>query len=72
MTCKEISVADWNKLSFSTGNYFANGCLFDEKTDNLVAFSWYEDELHEVGKYYQVVNEPAEPHNNSGGLLQDS
>ena len=26
-----------------------------KKTDNLIAFGWYEDELHEVGKYYKVV-----------------
>ena len=52
----EITVAAWNKIAMSKGVYFCNGCLFDEKTDNVIAFSWYEDELHEVGKYYKVVS----------------
>lgn len=36
--------------------------MLDEKTDNLIAFSWYEDELHEVGKYYKVVDKFIIPH----------
>ena len=43
MTCKEITVAEWNELDHREDTYFANGCIFDEKTDNLIAFSWYED-----------------------------
>lgn len=48
MKVKEISVNDWDNLNFSEDTYFCNGCVFDEKTDNLIAFSWYENELHEV------------------------
>lgn len=55
MTCKEITVAEWNELNYREDTYFANGCVFDEKTDNLIAFSWYEDELHEASKYYKIV-----------------
>jgi hypothetical protein len=54
MTVTEITVEEWNKFNYEFGTYFCNGCIFDEKTDNLIAFSWYEDELHEVGKYYKV------------------
>ena len=52
----EITVAAWNEIAMSKGVYFCNGCLFDEKTDNLIAFGWYEDELHEVDKFYKVVS----------------
>ena len=62
MTCKEITVAEWNELNFNSNTYFVNGCVFDELTDNLIAFSWYEDELHEVGKYYKIVEKFIIPH----------
>ena len=62
MTCKEITVAEWNELDYREDTYFANGCVFDEKTDNLIAFSWYEDELHEAGKYYKLVDKFIIPH----------
>ena len=52
----EITVAEWNELNYRENTYFANGCVFDERTDNLIAFGWYEDELHEVGKFYKVVS----------------
>lgn len=53
----EITVNEWNELNFNSDNYFANGCVFDEETDNLIAFSWYEDALHEAGKFYKVIKE---------------
>lgn len=52
----EITVNEWNKLNFDSKNYFSNGCVFDEETDNLIAFSFYEDAYHEAGKFYKVVN----------------
>ena len=53
----EITVQEWDELNFSSENYFANGCVFEESTDNLIAFSWYEDSYHKAGKYYKVVKE---------------
>lgn len=53
----EITVNEWNELNFNSDNYFANGCVFNEETDNLIAFSWYEDALHEAGKFYKVIKE---------------
>ena len=62
MRCKEIKLKEWNELNYREDTYFANGCIFDEKTDNLIAFGWYEDELHEVSKYYKVIKEFDIPH----------
>ena len=62
MKLVEITVQEWNELNFNSEHYFANGCVFDERTDNLIAFGWYEDELHEVGKYYKVVDKFIIPH----------
>ena len=53
----EITVQEWNELNYRKDTYFCNGCVFDEKTDNLLAFSYYEDELHEADKFYKVVTE---------------
>ena len=53
----EITVQEWNELNYRKDTYFCNGCVFDEKTDNLLAFGYYEDELHEAGKFYKVVVE---------------
>ena len=55
MQVVEITVNEWNELNYNSDNYFANGCVFDEATDNLIAFPVYEDGLHEAGKYYKVV-----------------
>ncbi len=57
MKVKEISVNDWDNLNFLEDTYFCNGCVFDEKTDNLIAFSWYENELHEVRKYFEIIKD---------------
>ena len=57
MKLVEITVQEWNELNFNSDHYFANGCVFEESTDNLVAFSYYEDAYHEAGKYYKVVKE---------------
>lgn len=51
----EITLDEWNRLNMSEDTYFANGCLFDEKTDNLVAFAHYEDQFHEAGKWYKII-----------------
>ena len=53
----EITEAEWNQLNYQNNTYFCNGCVFDEETDNLIAFSWYEDALHEASKYYKTVKE---------------
>lgn len=55
MQVVEITVNEWNELNYNSDNYFANGCVFDEATDNLIAFPVYEDGLHKAGKYYKVV-----------------
>lgn len=55
MKAVEITLGEWNKLNMSEDTYFVNGCLFDQTTDNLVAFAYYEDQYHEVGKYYKVT-----------------
>ena len=57
MKIVEITVAEWDELNFNLDNYFANGCVFNEETDNLIAFSWYEDALHEAKKYFKVIQE---------------
>ena len=51
----EITNAEWNQLNLRQDTYFCNGCVFDEETDNLIAFSWYEDAMHEADKFYKVV-----------------
>lgn len=55
MQIVEITVQEWNELNYSKDNYFCNGCVFNKKTDNLIAFGHYEDELHEAGKFYKIV-----------------
>ena len=37
----EITEAEYNRLGDPLNTYFSNGCIFDEETDNLIAFSWY-------------------------------
>lgn len=56
MKIEEITEAEYKAL-FNRNEecYFANGCIFDEETDNLIAFGWYEDALHEASKFYKVV-----------------
>ena len=54
---KEITLGEWNKILFTDGYYFCNGCIFEKKLDNLVAFSLYEDALHVSGRFYRVVKE---------------
>ena len=55
MKLEEITVAEWNQLDSQSNTYFCNGCIFDEETDNLIAFGEYEDALREVERYYKVV-----------------
>lgn len=56
MICKEITVSEWNELNFREDTYFVNGCLFDKKKDNLIAFCWHKDEMHESGKCYKIID----------------
>lgn len=58
MKLKEITVKEFNRLCVCGDKgetYFANGCIFDEETDNLIAFCWYASATEEASKYYKVV-----------------
>ena len=58
MKLQEITEAEYNRLGYLPKNtYFSNGCIFDEETDNLIAFSWYASATEEASKYYKVVEE---------------
>ena len=46
-----------NDLNFRSYTYFANGCLFEENTDNLIAFPVYDSATEERVKYLMVVKE---------------
>lgn len=50
----EITVAEWNKLNLQQNTYFINGCLFDEVTDNLIAFARYRSGTQRPDKYFKV------------------
>lgn len=53
----EITEAEYNRLGDPFNTYFSNGCIFDEETDNLLAFSWYPSATEAASKYYKVVEE---------------
>lgn len=57
MTLKKITKEEFEKLQYNwQKNYFANGAIWDEKTDNLIAFPKYtqiEDE--EVEEFYKII-----------------
>ena len=55
MSVVEITGEEFGKLCERADIYFANGCLFDEETDNLVAFERYESGFSYPDKYYKVV-----------------
>lgn len=57
MELVEITEKEWNEIDTQNGSYFSNGCIFDEETDNLVAFSWYASATEAASKYYKVVEE---------------
>ncbi len=58
MKIQEITVAEFNRLCVNGDRtYFCNGCIFDEETDNLIAFSWYASATEEASKWYKVVEE---------------
>jgi hypothetical protein len=57
MKLKEITLDEFNRLSPGNNTYFSNGCIFDEETDNLIAFSWYPSATEVASKYYKVVEE---------------
>lgn len=44
MTFKQITKTEYDELSNKETTYFVNGCIFDEETDNLLAFEKLEDE----------------------------
>lgn len=54
----EITEAEFNSLCPDNDKtYFSNGCIFDEETDNLIAFSWYASATEAASKWYKVVEE---------------
>lgn len=53
----EITESKFEELCNSSSNYFCNGCIFDEDTDNLVAFPWYPSIHEEPSKYFMLVEE---------------
>ena len=55
MELKKLTIPEWNELNFRSDTYFANGCLFEENTDNLIAFPVYDSGMEEPVKYMMVV-----------------
>ena len=53
----ELTIPEMNDLNFRSDTYFANGCLFEENTDNLIAFPVYDSATEEPVKYLMVVKE---------------
>lgn len=62
MKLKEIMIKEYNRLCGDKKTYFSNGCIFDEDTDNLIAFCWYKDAMSEASKFYKVVGDFDIPH----------
>lgn len=55
MQLKEITKKEFESL-FTNENYgFVNGCCFDEETDNLIAFPYYESPIDEPSRYFKAV-----------------
>jgi hypothetical protein len=48
---KQITKDAFEQIGCSEDTYFVNGCFFDERTDNLIAFELY---THRGFKYYKV------------------
>lgn len=48
---KQITKDAFEKIGCNEDTYFVNGCFFDERTDNLIAF---ELNTHRGFKYYKV------------------
>ena len=55
MELKKLTISEWNELNFRDDTYFINGCLFEEHTDNLIAFPVYDSGSHEPVEYLMVV-----------------
>lgn len=56
MILEKISKEEFEKLEYDMKNYFTNGAIWDEETDNLIAFPKYiqiEDE--EIEEFYKIV-----------------
>lgn len=53
----QLTIPEWNDLNFRSDTYFANGCLFEESTDNLIAFPVYDSGIEDPVKYLMVVKE---------------
>lgn len=56
MILKKISEKEFEELQYDWKNYFANGAVWEEETDNLIAFPKYtyiNDE--EIEEFYKIV-----------------
>lgn len=50
----EITKKEFDILDSRGDTYFANGCVFKDESDNLVAFPVYESGTSKPEKYYRV------------------
>lgn len=57
MILKKISKKEFEKLQFDwKKNYTANGAVWDDETDNLIAFPIYKKiEDEEVEEFYKII-----------------
>lgn len=51
----EITEERFKEFEKREYTYFANGCIFDVNTDNLIAFPFYESGIEEPSKYYLII-----------------
>lgn len=52
MTCKEITVDDFEKLQMDNGT--TNGMIYNMNNDNLIAFRYV---FEGIFRYYKIVEE---------------
>ena len=57
MTLKKISKEEFEKLQFDwEKNYISNGAVWDDKTNNLIAFPKYTYiNNKKIKKYYKII-----------------
>ena len=54
MQLRKITKEEFESLSENENFEFLNGCFFDEETDNLIAFPYYENPFDEPIRYYKL------------------
>ena len=55
MELEEITEEEFKEIGDMLCTYFCNGCFFDEYSDNLIAFPFYESGEEKPSKYFKVV-----------------